>query len=435
MSSESYAIDQLAEWVHTTGSAGAPAEVMHQAKRCVLDAVACATAGYGHPSVAKVSAACRANFSGGSSEVWFSRDTLSPVGASMINANASSILDLDDGNRQAMGHPGGAVVPAVLAVGQQIEASPSAMLRAIIVGYEVAVRVGAAEQRSSYHSGNFASFGVAAAIGVLKGLDPQKIAHALGVVAYYGPRVSDLTLSNEMSSNVKESMPWSVVAGAMAADLAAAGFTGIRDALDNPERIDKRRLLNGLGDSYAIDRTYFKKYSCCRWIHSAVEALVYILEEKKIQLSDVEQVNVETFSQARQLNNATDPDTLEGAQYSVPFCLGVAAVHGEEKLMPLTRDILGDPAVVEQARKVSVVSTDRMDAMFPDTTPAEVVIVAGGERFHRSIEHPWGDACTPPADDELVAKFHAIAKGLMPETRVSAIANCILDDAGSIRSL
>lgn len=435
MRNRPFATQTFADWIHSLGHAEIPQETLHQAQRSMLDVIACNAAGRRHPSVDMVAQTAKANFARGSAQIWFSPDSASPIAAAMINANAATILDLDDGNRQAMGHPGGAVVPAVIAMGQEMRAPRDAMLRAIIAGYEIAVRVGAAEQRPSYHSANYTCFGVAAAMASLKSLPPQQIAHALGIVAYYGPRLSDLTLSKEMSSNVKESMPWSVVAGIMAADLAAAGFTGNRDALDIPERIDTEKLLDGLGDSYAIHRTYFKKYSCCRWIHSAVEAAVSIQRENGLSAKDIDRVEVETFSQAFQLNNLANPATLEGAQYSVPFSMAVAMVCGEDHLMPLTPGVLGHSDVVSLAEKIGVITSNRMNAKFPNQVPAKVTIGSGGESFAKQVDDPWGEASRPPTDFELVAKFQTVADGFVSEGVMKHIQECILSSETPIERL
>lgn len=386
-------------------------DVLHQAERCILDVMGCAIAGRTHPATQAVSTVAKRHFPGGALHAWFLDDTYGPIGVAYVNSIAATILDLDDGSRQAMGHPGGAIVPAALALAQELGSDKETLLRAIIAGYEVAVCIGASEQRPSYHSGNYTSFGVAAAAALLKGLDSARIQHALAICAYHGPRVSDLTLSTEMGSNVKESMAWSVVAGMIAADLAEAGFTGSRDALDIEERIDGASLTAALQPEPAIMRTYFKKYSCCRWIHSATEALMHLMAAHDLEPAGIDAIRVETFQQAKSLNNQTDPQTLESAQYSVPFCMALAAVRGEISLMPLTASALGDASVVDLARRITVVELNEMNALFPAQVPARVTIETGALTVVHRIDAPWGEASRPPPDAELVEKIALLARG------------------------
>ena len=432
---ENYAIYQLA-W-ETVRLAREPAsrEVLHQAERCVLDVLGCALAGKDDPAVAAVHIVAGRRFSGKQALRWFSGEWFGTIGAAYVNSIASTILDLDDGNRQAMGHPGGAVIPAALALAQELGSSRETLLRAIVAGYELAVRVGAAERRPSYHSGNYTSFGVAAAAGVLYELDADQLAHAFGICAYHGPRLSDLTLSREMGSNVKESMAWSVVAGLMSCELAGAGFTGNRDALDIEERVDRARLLADLGGEPAIMRTYFKKYSCCRWIHSAVEALLCLMNEHGLSAGDIDSVQVETFLQAASLNNRTAPPSLESAQYSVPYCMGLVAVHGEACLTPISEAMLGDADATAFARKIEVFDSDRMNALFPGQVPAAVTVTARGETYERRVAAPWGEASRPPEDAELMAKFRLIASSRLPAGSFDEIENLLFSDDSDLAPL
>lgn len=411
---------------HTTGMlaaevlrlASSPLDpgVLHQAERCILDILGCAIAGRYHPAAHAVRTVAKLHFAGDTLKAWFLGQTFGPVGVAYANSIAATILDLDDGNRQAMGHPGGAIIPAVLALAQELESDRDTVLRAIIAGYEVAICIGTAERRPSYHSGNYTSFGVAAAVAVMKGMDAGEISHALAICAYHGSRVSDLTLSSEMGSNVKESMAWSVVAGMTAADLAGAGFTGSLDALDIEERIDGIFLRAALQDEPAIMRTYFKKYSCCRWIHSATEALLELVATNHLEPSKIDAIRVETFHQAKSLNNEADPQTLESAQYSVPFCMALAVLRGEGHLMPLNENALGDTEVVDLAGRITIVESEDMNVMFPAKVPAIVTVESEVQVFELRVDAPWGEASRPPTDSELLEKFKMIASGRLPDT-------------------
>jgi 2-methylcitrate dehydratase PrpD len=62
--------------------------------------------------------------------------------ATFCNAFMIRVLDLDDGHREAMGHPAGVVVSAALAIGENIGASGAEVINAIVVGYEVYARIG-----------------------------------------------------------------------------------------------------------------------------------------------------------------------------------------------------------------------------------------------------------------------------------------------------
>ena len=228
-----------------------------------------------------------------------------------------------------------------------------------------------------------------------------------------------------MGANVKESIPWSVVVGMTAADLAAQGFSGCRDALDIEERFDPAAAVDGLDDGFLILRTYFKRYSACRWSHSAVEGMLAIMRERNLSPEDIQEIRVETFLQAVNLNNLADPPTLESAQYSLPYCLGVAATLGEEALTPLSADSLHHSQAVDLARRVTVNRVKEMDSEFPARLPARVFVNTVRGSFDTLVTLPWGEPDCPPDRADLVAKFHTLARGRIPEDQATNIVAAV----------
>ncbi len=308
----------LAEWTLDLDTGDLHDAVIAKAEDCLIDAFACALAVRDAKGTTRVMAVASAQYRDGPADVWFSTDCLHPTGAAFVNSTAVSILDLDDGHRGPLGHPGAAVIPSALAVAQETNASGPELLAAVVASYEVCTRIGASERRPAYHTGNWSGFGATAAAARLRGLSAEQLTHALAITAYHGPRIADLTLSSDMGANVKESIPWSVVTGLNAADLAAQGYTGCRDALDIDERFEPGRATADLGGGFQIVDTYFKRYSACRWIHAAVEALLQVMTEHGLAAEHMDSVHVETFRQAASLDNLADPPSLESAQYSLP---------------------------------------------------------------------------------------------------------------------
>ncbi len=425
----------LAAWAVDLRPKDLSGDVLAKAEDCIIDAIAGAIPGRSADGARRVHSIAKSTFREGDSVIWFTPERLHPTGAAFANAASASILDIDDGHRHANGHPGAAVVPTALAVASRPGARGIDVLTNVVAGYEACVRIGMSENRKSYHTGNWSGFGATVAAGRASGLNAEQLTNALAITAYHGPRVADLTLSSDMGANVKESIPWSVVTGMTAADLAAQGFSGCRDVLDIEERFNPTIALEGLGDgffpanigpvSHAILRTYFKRYACCRWVHSAVEALLEIIQTQNISIVDIQSIRVETFLQAANLDNLADPPSLESAQYSVPYCMAVAAVLGESALMPLSADSLHHPQAVALAKKIGVERCEEMDPEFPFKNPARVTVATAGGTFVVFIAVPRGEPDRSPDRADLVAKFHTLARGIIPEDRVSNIVNAV----------
>ncbi len=428
--------EQLASWAVDLRPEELPDEVLAKAQDCIIDAIASAIPGRCADGARRVHSVAKSTFRKGDAVVWFETERLHPTAAAFANAASASILDLDDGHRRALGHPGAAVVPTALAAASRADTRGIDVLANVVASYEICIRIGMAEHRKAYHTGNWSGFGAAVAAGRSSGLSTDQLVNALAITAYHGPRIADLTLSQDMGANVKESIPWSVVAGMMAADLAAQGFSGCRDALDIEERFAATVALDGLDGGYfptsgggrsshAILRTYFKRYAACRWIHSAVEGLLAIMRERNLSFEGIQRIRVETFLQAASLDNLVDPPTLESAQYSLPYCLGIAATLGESALTPMLPDSLHHPLAVKLAKMVEVERVEAMDSSFPDLLPARVFVTTANGTFDVLVTVPWGEPDQPPDRADLAAKFHTLARGRIPEDQVTSIVTAV----------
>jgi 2-methylcitrate dehydratase PrpD len=122
------------------------------------------------------------------------------------------------------------------------------------------------------------------------------------------------------------------------------------------------------------------------------------------------EIEIETFARALTLNNDLAPASLEAAQYSIPFCVALAAVHGAETLLPVTTQSLQDGAVAALARRVTLSVDGELDRMFSQAVPARVTVVVPSGRFTTTVLAPKGEPANPLAWDELRAKFDAVAR-------------------------
>ena len=160
------ATGKLVSFVCQLDANALPAAILDQAVRCVLDLVGVAIAGTATP-MAQISANfAHEQFASGDATVIGSRRPLSVLGATWVNGACASALDMDDGHRMAMGHPGASVIPAALAIAESTRARGKEFLAALVAGYEVAVRASAARvpwyKDKMYSTGIWGVFGAAA---------------------------------------------------------------------------------------------------------------------------------------------------------------------------------------------------------------------------------------------------------------------------------
>ena len=404
----------LADFVHRTETLPGPSRDM--AIRAMSDLMTAAVAGFESPGGRSARRAGERIWGAGPASVWFSSTRATVPGAGFANAAAASMLDLDDGHRAAAGHPGACIIPAVLATAEACGADAERVLTAIALGYEVAIRVAASRDLSCLDTlvtGPWCGQGAAAAAAWLRRLPSRQIAQAMAIAGVSAPNLAAVAYSREMGNHVKEGIPWATATGLSAVDLAATGFTAPLDLWDNETLYDPTRLTAGLGQDWMIDSTYFKPYGCCRWAHAAIDGLIGLQAETGVRAADIASIRVHTFARALKLNNDLAPETLEAAQYSVPFCLALAAVRGVEALLPLTATALADREVLDLARRVRITIDPALDAMFSRAVPARVELDTTAGRLTRTITDPLGEPGNPMTRSDLATKFTTATDGLI----------------------
>jgi 2-methylcitrate dehydratase PrpD len=266
------------------------------------------------------------------------------------------------------------------------------------------------------------------------GFDREQTAEAMAIAGVAAPGLSAAGYSRRMGNSVKEGIPWATAIGLTAAELAREGYTGPTDILDHPDYYDSAVLLAGLGEKFAVERIYYKPYACCRWIHAAIDAVVALRKEGAFTHNDIDAIEIHTFARALRLSNEVEPETLEGAQYSLPFCTAVAAIDGEASLLPMSADLLRRPDIVRLSAKVRMVVDPVLDPLFPTQAPARVRILCKDQAAEREVRFARGDPDNPLGEAALVEKFTTLAAALDNAPQLVA-AILTLGDTGSFRSL
>jgi 2-methylcitrate dehydratase PrpD len=432
------ATGELITFIQNLNYARLPDEVIAYAKRCVLDLLGVAIAG-SRTDMAKVSTGfAPRQFGSGNATLIRSPLRLNEAGATWVNGICASALDMDDGHRLAMGHPGAAVIPTALAVAETSGASGREFLTAIVAGYEMAVRVSTAMlpdyRAGRYSTGIWGGFGSVAAAGVLLRLDRRAFQDALGIVAAHGPSPPRGAFLHD--SMIKETIAWAGVTGCASVFLAQEGFTGPEDVLDKSGRYDTTRLVKDLGQEYAILKTYFKPYASCRWSHSAIDGVLKLVEEHELQRGDIERIDVEGFQATTMLVDYTPVNTV-AAQYSIPFSIMLALSYGRIGPEELTEANLQDPQLLALAEKVKVSVAPEIDQLFPEKAAARVTLQTTRGDFTTTVEYPRGDPNNPLSDAELEEKFHWLTFEVMGEERSRQLMEVVakLEHMDSVKPL
>lgn len=421
-------VRRLAAYVASAREEALADDLREAACRAVLDLVAAALPSIDAPGPRAVRRVATTTMAGGTLPVWFTGQRAGLAGAVWCNTSAAAALDLDDGHRIARGHPGAAIIPAAFAAAEETDATTEELLRAIVIGYEVGVAIGAA-RRFYANTGMWSGYGVVAALGSLRRTPPDILAHAFAIAGISAPNqlhagAGPLFPAQE-GNDVKEGIAWSSLTAVHALLLAEAGHSGPLALLDQPEHFRLEGLVETLGRQRYIARNYMKFHACCRHVHPPVEALLGLLAEQRLAPTEIEAIEVATYAGALRIANRPEPSGFTDIQFSIPYCLALVAIDGGDALLPLTPSAMHRPEVVALAKKVSLRLDPELDARFPAETLSQVTIRSGEQVLTSPVTAPRGEASAPPSWADLEGKFHQASRfAATPAQQDTLIAAC-----------
>ena len=390
-----------------------PKKVFTIAKKCLLDTITCGIGGRNTFSSKTVLDMCRVEFPGEESTIWANGEKLSSIGAAFVNGTMASDLDIDDGNRSALGHPGSVIIPACIAIAEKENIPVRQLMEGIILGYDIAIRFGEVllrnEHKRFYGSGTWAIVGAVAGLCKMTRCDGDLFLSGLGVAEAYAS-LSPVMKSIQNGSNTKETIGWASFSAVPAFELTKRGFMGVVNMLFHEEESEGYEGLDDLGTEFKITKTYFKRYSSCRWSHGPIEAMLKLKKTYGFSVCDVKSIIVKTHEKAMSLNTV-EPKNYIQAEYSIPFTLANIIVHGHMGPNQLISKNLSDKRILSIARKVRLEHSSKCQALFPDKSTAEVTVTLNdGQALCSKNISPKGDWDDPLLWEDICIKFHDFAK-------------------------
>jgi 2-methylcitrate dehydratase PrpD len=406
---------QLAGFVGGFRNRRIPEEIMHAAARCVVDWMAATVPGGRQPPATLLAPALAGEMNIGAAQLIPSGRRAGVRAAALINGCAAHTIEFDDIYRDALYHPGAPTISAALAIAQQRRAGGDLFLRAVIAGYELSTRIGVVVQPAHYKfwhtTGTVGTFGAAAAVAALIGLDDERCAHALATSGTLAAGLQQAFRSHSMSKPMHAGH--AAETGLMAALAAEQGVSGTLDILEGPrgfgaamsDNPDFTRTLEH-PDSYNIPHMTFKNYSACGHTFAAVDAARELRERHGLVGDDIERVEIASYATALEVAGNPHPQTAFEAQFSLPYCVGVAFLTGSARLEAFSDERLRDPALRSLMARTTLSVDPAADAAYPRQRAATVtVLTRDGRRLSLHAPTRKGDPDNPLSDAELSDKF------------------------------
>ena len=339
----------------------------------------------------------------GDSEILVSRKKTSPIFAALINGAASHFVEQDDLHNSSVLHPGTVVFPAVLAAAQSTRASGREFLAAAVAGYECGVRVGEFLGRSHYKvfhtTGTAGKLAAAAGVAHLLKLDAERMQHCLGSAGTMAAGLWEFLRDAADSKQLHTAK--AAADGLMAAYIARDGFTGARKIFEGKQGMaagmssaaDARWLTDGLGTRWATAETSFKFHASCRHTHPSADALLALMQERKLKADDIASVTAHVHQGALDvLGPVTDPQTIHQSKFSMGFVLALVANLQRASLADFTDDALRDTKLRAFHDKVAMTLDPIVDQAYPKRWFGHVSVkTRDGRELDKRIESPKGD--------------------------------------------
>jgi 2-methylcitrate dehydratase PrpD len=156
------------------------------------------------------------------------------------------------------------------------------------------------------------------------------------------------------------------------------------------------------------------------------------MAENSLNADMISNIKVHTFERALRLNNYPVPNSLEDAQYSIPFCMAVAAIEGTEGLLPLMPTLLSRKDIVSFANMIQLYSDQKLDRLFPAMVPARVTAHTKKGVFEKLVKSPKGDLSNPMNFSEIENKLRRLSRQNRPGTFPGKILDVVnsLENSG-----
>jgi 2-methylcitrate dehydratase PrpD len=340
--------------------------------------------------------------------------------AALLNGISAHVIELDDGHRIGMLHLGAPIISALLAIAEKEHLSSRDLLRGIIIGYEVAIRLACCVQPECKLRGYHAT-GTCGTVGAAMGIAAALHFNFEQMKSAFSAATTSASGLLEMIEGDTEMKPYNAGRAAMdgvtAAYIGHARLKAPSDALGG-----KRGFLHAMTDHPKMDyitlfedghlminSIYKKPYAACRHCHPSIEAALHIRQMKDFSIDEVECIHVETYKLAVGGHDHTDIEGVNSAKMSIPYSLAVALFTGKAGMDEFTTPFIENPEIQAITNKVKVTDREDLTMLCPQKRVAVVNVKTRHGDFMDQVDYPKGEPENPLLREELEQKFRGLA--------------------------
>ncbi len=402
---------RLARFVGELTPQAVPEEVMHEARRALVDHLGVAVAGSAEKVTQRARDAVGSYDAATTATLVGSPTRASAPGAAFVNAFSAHVLDLDDVYNPpgTTVHGSCSVWPAVLAVADTRTITGKQALTAFIGGFEVETRVAHAAGQAHYDAGwhvtgTSGHVGAAAAAALAMGLGGDEVEHAIAAGATQASGLRVMAGSDLKSMHPGKAAMDGVLAASLAGHGLAAsarvlegdfGYLQVLSAQPRAAALDER-----LGETWNLAANGYKLYPSGSLTHPAVDGVLDVTLGQAVAAHEVTGIALTVAVPAARFTDLKDPRTPLQAKFSLRHCAAAAAVFGRLGVDELGEAALAHPEV-QRLRELATVTVD------PDLgkQDADVEVTLGDQRLRQQVRGNRGTPSAPLSDSDLGKKF------------------------------
>ena len=373
--------------------------------------------------------------------------------AAHINGMLAHADETDDSHAPSLSHPGCAIVPAAMAMGEREKTNGTQLLRAVALGYDLCARINLSlhpyDFRQAGHSTHSfgPSFGAAAAASLLAGLDYNGMRHALSYTAQQCSGISCWMRDEEHIEKAFDFGGMPARNGTAAASMVASGFTAVEDvfsgernfyvAYDETRRIGKapqpQRLIKDLGKVYEIMNTNIKRWSVGSPIQAPLDGLLELIRDHGIKAADVDKLVIRVAHQAANTtDNRNMPDICMQHMCAVMLIDGIVTFKSSHDEKRMT-----DKKVLDLRKRITLYGDDALTAAMPSRQGILELKLKDGRMLRKHVKAVLGTAQNPMTRAQVDEKCYHLMAPILGASRSRKLCDTVwgLEKVGNVTKL
>jgi 2-methylcitrate dehydratase PrpD len=438
----------LSDYMAAAGSRPLPDEATEHAKHHLLDTLAAIISGSELLPGQAAQRYIRAHGGKGAASIAGTMLTAAPGDAALANGVMAHADETDDSHNASRSHPGCAIVPAALAVGEELGIDGARLLRAVTLGYDVGTRVvmamGGAEfsYESSLATHSIAgTFCAAAAAACAAGLDARQMRWALD---YAAQQSSGIVAWRRDTDHIEKAFVFGGMTarnGVTAALVVRSGWNGVEDIFSGADnffqayapKAKPERLVEKLGERYEVVQTDIKKWTVGSPIQGPLDAIEAIRSKRAFESDHVRRVTVRLApSVAAVVDNRDIPDICLQHMVAVMLLDKTVSFHAAHD-----KPRMQDAAILRERAKVELLRDGELVQFLPVRVTVVEIELADGTRLSERISAVRGTPRNPMSRTEVMEKARDLTAPILGREKSARLIDTVyaIETVTDIRNL